>query len=316
MTVAFHSHGLTLRGSEVALLDYALHNQSVLGNQSYLAVADRPGLESHPVFRHWQARLTCLVYRNRAELGAKLQKEGVDVLYQIKPGRDDGFVIPGIRNCIHAMFPETEFHGDVYAYVSPWLSHVMTGRPDRFVPHLVPRHKSVENLRHGLGIPATARVFGRHGAADTFNIPWVRHMVIRHAQIHPEDHFVFLNTERFAGAAGQENIHFLPATTDPVQKARFLATCDAMLHARWHGETFGLAVGEFAVLGKPVITFSGSRERAHLELLGDRALTYDDRDDLEKILRRFERRNPGKTEYDDFADPYTVMGLFQKVFLS
>ena len=57
MRVVFHSHGLTLRGSEVALLDYALHNQSVLGNQSYLAVADRPGLESHPVFRHWQAQL-------------------------------------------------------------------------------------------------------------------------------------------------------------------------------------------------------------------------------------------------------------------
>ena len=316
MRVAFHSHGLTLRGSEVALLDYALHNQSVLGNQSYLAVADRPGLESHPVFRHWQAQLPCLVYRNRAELGAKLRKEGVDVLYQIKPGRDDGFVIPGIRNCIHAMFPETEFHGDIYAYVSPWLSRVMTGRTDRFVPHLVPRHQAAENLRSTLRIPAKARVFGRHGAADTFNIPWARHAVIRHAQTHPEDHFVFLNTERFAGAAVQENIHFLPATPDAEQKARFLATCDAMLHARWHGETFGLAVGEFAVLGKPVITFSGSRERAHLEMLGDRALTYDDRGGLEKILKRFEGRNPGKTEYDDYADPHRVMGLFQKVFLS
>jgi len=316
MKVAFHSHGLTLRGSEVALLDYALHNQSFLGNQSCLAVADRPGLESHPVFCHWKARLPCLVYGSRAELGARLRREGVDILYQIKPGANDGFEIRGVRNCIHAMFPESEFHGDIYAYVSPWLSRVMTGRPDRFVPHLVSRHQSGENLRSGLGIPANARVFGRHGASDTFNIPWVQQAVIRHARAHPEDHFVFLNTERFTGAIEQKNIHFLPATPDVVQKAKFLATCDAMLHARWHGETFGLAVGEFAVLGKPVITFSGSRERAHLEMLGDRALTYDDREDLEKILKRFEGRNPGKTEYDDYADPHRVMGLFQKVFLS
>jgi len=54
---------------------------------------------------------------------------------------------------------------------------------------------------------------------------------------------------------------------DQGEKARFFATCDIMLHARLHGETFGLAVGEFAVLGKPVITFAGSRERAHLEML-------------------------------------------------
>jgi hypothetical protein len=316
LKVAFHSHGLTLRGSEVALLDYAVHNQTILGNQSLILVRDRPGLSENAVYRVWREKVRCLVYQSGRELPKRLAEEGVEVLYQIKPGRDDGFVVPGVRNCIHAMFPESEFHGDVYVYVSPWLSQIMTGRATRFVPHLVPRLESQVTLRAELGIPETARVFGRHGAADTFNIPWVQGAVIRHARGHPEDHFVFLNTGEFAGANAQKNIHFLPATPDERQKAKFLATCDAMLHARWHGETFGLAVGEFAVLGKPVITFTGSRERAHLELLGDQALGFQNAHGLEKILTSFQPFRAGATGYSPWADPRQVMKIFQDRFLS
>jgi hypothetical protein len=102
---------------------------------------------------------------------------------------------------------------------------------------------------------------------------------------------------------------------DPLEKAKFLATCDAMLHARWHGETFGLAVGEFAVLGKPVITFSESREKAHLEMLGNQALLYRHAGELMQILREFFPHRTQGTEYEIFADPKVVMELFQKRFL-
>lgn len=314
MKVAFHSHGLTLRGSEVALFDYALHNQEVLGNDSLIVVSDRPGLSENPVFQVWQKKLPLLTYRNRRELSEGLAQAGAEVLYQIKPGRDDGFEIPGVKNCVHAMFPESEFHGDVYAYVSPWLSRVMTGRQDRFVPHLVPRLSSQENLRESLEIPKDARVFGRHGGEDTFNIAFAQKAVVEHARKHPQDHFVFLNTRSFGPALA--NVHFLPGTTEAGLKARFLATCDAMLHARFHGETFGLAVGEFAALGKPVITFGESRERAHLEMLGDQALRYRNRSELEKILASFLPRKVSGTVYEEFADPRRVMGIFREVFLS
>jgi len=314
MKVAFHSHGLTLRGSEVALFDYALHNQEVLGNDSLIVVSDRPGLPENPVFQVWQKKLPLLTYRNRRELSEGLVQAGAEVLYQIKPGRDDGFEIPGVKNCVHAMFPESEFHGDVYAYVSPWLSRVMTGRQDRFVPHLVPRLSSQENLRESLEIPKDARVFGRHGGEDTFNIPFAQKAVVSHARKYPGDHFVFLNTCPFGPPLA--NAHFLPGTTEVGLKARFLATCDAMLHARFHGETFGLAVGEFAALGKPVITFGESRERAHLEMLGDQALRYRNRSELEKILASFLPRKVSGTVYEEFADPRRVMGIFREVFLS
>ena len=40
-------------------------------------------------------------------------------------------------------------------------------------------------------------------------------------------------------------------------KVKFINTCDAMIHARAMGETFGLAVAEFSKKNKPVIFVSG-----------------------------------------------------------
>jgi len=191
----------------------------------------------------------------------------------------------------------------------------MTGREESFVPHYAPKMDSKENLRQKLNIPLEAKVFGRHGGRDTFNIPFVRKTVVKHARKNPEDHFVFLNTESIREAEKLTNIHYLPATVDPVEKAKFLATCDAMLHARWHGETFGLAVGEFAVLGKPVITFADSRERAHLEMLGGQSLQYRHADELIKILRDFGPHRTQGSEYEIYADPKVVMEIFRKKYL-
>jgi hypothetical protein len=273
----------------------------------------------NPTFAKWKDRFPLVPYRTKAELSSKLKERGVDILYQIKPGPYDGFIIPGVKNCIHSMFLSDEFHGDSFAYVSRWASRVMTGREESFVPHFVPHFvpqlEGKVGLRENLGISRKARVFGRHGGWDTFNIPFVREAVVRHARQNPEDHFVFLNTESIREAENLNNIHYLPASVDPVEKTKFLATCDAMLHARWHGETFGLAVGEFAVLGKPVITFADSRERAHLEMLGRQSLQYRHAGELIKILRDFRPHRTQGTEYEIFADPKVVMEIFRKKFL-
>ena len=88
-----------------------------------------------------------------------------------------------------------------------------------------------------------------------------------------------------------------------------------MLHARWHGETFGLAVGEFAVLGKPVITYGGSRERAHLDALGAKARIYHNRKELLRLLQHFQPCRETETLYTQYAQPEVVMKKFENVFL-
>jgi len=314
--VAFHSNSMSMRGSENALWDYANFNETILGNKSIICHPAKLENLENPTFAKWKARFPLIAYRTRNELSQKLKESGADVLYQIKPGPFDGFVIPGVKNCIHSMFLSDEFHGDAFAYVSRWCSKVMTGREESFVPHFVPQLESKKSLRQGLGIPIEAKVFGRHGGWDTFNIPFVRKAVASHARQNPEDHFLFLNTEPIHEAENLANIHYLAATVDSEEKARFLATCDAMLHARLHGETFGLAVGEFAVLGKPVITFSESRERAHLEMLGDRALLYRSASELAKYLKEFRPQEMLGTEYDKYAEPEEVMEIFLARFLT
>ena len=315
MKVAFHSRILTERGSEGAMLDYARLNCSVLGNESVLCLPDRPEFSGNPLLRKWREEFEVIQYQDKKDLGRKLKKYRAEALYLTKPGPFDGFLVPGLKNCVHAQFLCDEFHGDAYAYLSSWMSRVMTGQQISFVPFFVPRFASEEDLRGRLGIPKGAKVFGRHGGWDTFNIPFVRKTVVQHARKNSEDHFVFLNTESIREAEKLTNIHYLPATVDPVEKAKFLATCDAMLHARWHGETFGLAVGEFAVLGKPVITFADSRERAHLEMLGNQALLYRHADELLKILRDFRPHRTQGTEYEIYADPKVVMEIFRKKYL-
>jgi hypothetical protein len=315
MNVAFHSNSMSLRGSENALWDYANFNETILGNHSVICHPGKLENAENPTYAKWKARFPLVPYRAKTELSSKLKEKGVDILYQIKPGPYDGFVISGVKNCIHSMFLSDEFHGDCFAYVSRWASRVMTGREESFVPHFVPKFESKMNLRGKLGIPTEAKVFGRHGGWDTFNIPFVRKAVVQHAQQNPEDHFLFLNTEPIRGSENLTNIHYLAATVDPKEKARFLATCDAMLHARWHGETFGLAVGEFAVLGKPVITFADSREKAHLEMLGAYSLLYRNYHEITKILKKFHPQSIQGTEYERYADPTVVMNLFQRQFL-
>jgi hypothetical protein len=315
MKVAFHSQLLTERGSEGAMLDYARLNRSVLGNESLLCLPDRPEFAANPLLKKWREEFEVIQYQGKNDLGRKLKKDRAEVLYLTKPGPFDGFLVPGVKNCVHAQFLCDEFHGDAFAYLSQWMSRVMTGREDSYVPFYVPKFETSTNFRKKLGILSGERVFGRHGGWDTFNIPFARRAVAEHATRHRTDHFLFLNTEPIRGTEKLKNVHYLAPTIDPEKKAQFLATCDAMLHARWHGETFGLAVGEFAALGKPVITFEGSRERAHLEMLGDRALRYRNRAELEEILCSFTPRKATGTVYEEFANPNRVMDLFRKMFL-
>lgn len=307
---------MSQRGSENALWDYANLNETILGNHSVICYPAKIEDTENPTFSKWKARFPLVPYRTKVELTSKLKERGVNILYQIKPGPYDGFVVPGVKNCIHSMFLSDEFHGDAFAYVSQWCSRVMTGREVSFVPHFVPKLESKENMRVELGIPSEATVFGRHGGNDTFNIPFVWQVVVEHTRKFPRDHFLFLNTRPIRGTEKLSNVHYLPATVDPVKKAKFIATCDAMLHARWHGETFGLAVGEFAVLGKPVITFSESRERAHLEMLGNQALLYRNGRQLANILEEFVPHSTRGTQYEEYGNPQAVMQMFREKFLS
>jgi len=318
--VAFHSGYLGFRGTEVALVDYGRGNREVLGGDSFFLLPWREGGDAHPIVREMRKVGPVHFYRTEQERETILKKEKADFFYCIKNGFSDGAESRSTPTGIHAIFRESEFHGDVYAYVSPWLSRVMSNGKTPFVPHMVNLPPPHGDLRAELGIPSDAVVFGRHGGDDSFDIPWVQQTVVETAKARPSVHFLFLNTCAFPGSKQQGNIHFLSATSDPLRKRAYLQSCDAMIHGRRRGETFGLSCMEFAVTGKKVLTFSGSPERAHLELLGEAAVEYDSAETLASRLlsARDNYRLPpavARELANKFA-PEQVMQQFRQVFLS
>ena len=101
----------------------------------------------------------------------------------------------------------------------------------------------------------------------------------------------------------------------------FIRTCDAMVHARREGETFGLAVAEFAVRNKPVLTANLSFRQstlAHVHHLGAKAILYTDAASLLDALLSFNRTDAASRDWRAYTEfePHMVMRRFREVFLS
>jgi hypothetical protein len=313
--IAFHSNQLSLRGTEVALYDYAHFNERLLGNTSIIVTPRRAYGHNELSAHRFATRFPVIGYEGLDELEDILASQKVDFLYCIKSGQNDGIVSSRVRTLVHAVFGYCEPHGDVYAYVSDWLSRYASAGEYPAVPHIVSPLPLVGDLRNELGIPRDAIVFGRHGGSDSFDIPFV-HTVVQELAHQTENlFFLFLGTNPFC--APHPRIIHLDATADLAAKSKFISSCDAMLHARISGETFGLAIAEFSTLNKPVLTYSESNERAHIEILGENALHYNDPASLTHNLLHFRPQPSGNWRtYAETFTPELVMKKFYEVFLS
>jgi len=170
-------------------------------------------------------------------------------------------------------------------------------------------------MRHALGIPSEALGFGCYGGRESFDIAFVKDQVIPKVLAElPHVHFLFMNIEPFIE---HERVIFLHATVEIERKSTFINTCDAMLHARRRGETFGLAVAEFSLRDKPVLTYGRSRERAHLVVLGDSAIVYRTPEDLYQEIANFDRgANSARDVYQRLYSPRPVMERFEAALVA
>lgn len=83
------------------------------------------------------------------------------------------------------------------------------------------------------------------------------------------------------------------------------------------GETFGLAEAEFSVSNKGVMTFGGSRERSHIDILSDKGIIYNSAEELVQQILLFDHNQKGNFDaYSVKFSPAVVMEKFRQVFLS
>ena len=313
MKIAFHSNQLSIRGTEVALYDYAHYNEKILGNESLIITKD-PSLSSfsHPLgAKKFKSRFKVFFYHDFSEVESYLDQERVDVFYAQKYGDNDGVISQERKSVVHAVFQAYEPHGDVYAYISEWLG---TKYNQPYVPYMVDLPAIETNLKKELNIPDYATVIGRHGGLYTFDIDFAHKTIVKIVKRRKDIVFLFLNTAPFYH---HDRIIYLEGTHDMTEKVKFINTCDAMLHARRQGESFGLAIAEFSIRNKPIITrINQNIDSAHISMLGDRGIYYSNKYDLYKILLDF---TPDDSKdwnaYKDYS-PQSVMQKFKEVFLT
>jgi len=321
MKVLFHENQLSYRGTSVALYDYAYYNMELLGNESVIVYNKSSLYNSESAIAKFKNRFKVFSYETVEDLSIIIEKEKPDVFYAIKSGEKDQVNTDKCKCCVHAVFKVYEPHGDVYAYVSDWLAKEV-GQGATYVPHIIDLPFTEKSLHRDLNIPETARVFGYYGGADSFDINFVRKLVKRIAKDNNNIYFLFMGVDDFTKSKyfwqrnrKYENIIFLPPNSDLEYKARFVNTCFAMLHARLRGETFGMAIGEFAIRDVPIITYANSPERSHIETLGDNAYYYSSEIELKSILMSSDLGKSAKERYEQFS-PVNVMQKFKDVFLT
>lgn len=313
-TVLFLDPNMTERGTSSATFDYAVHNETILGNRSVVATYDS---SPKTALRRFSERLEVRVVEGPESLPGLIEEVGAEHMYVLKYGFNDGLLVPNARNLVHVVFPSYEPHGDVYAYVSESLADEH-GHGSPWVPHMINLPDHDLDLREELGL-GDRFVFGWYGGLN-FEIPFAQEAVAETARSRPQTAFVFMNMDRFCD---EPNVLFLPMTTDQDRKVAFINTCDAMVHANSRGETFGLSVGEFSSRNKPVIVYDlkgttwPAPGRSHLAELGGKAILYSDKDSLLAVLRDIDRNDIAGKDWRCYTahTPRKVMQRFSEVFL-
>lgn len=327
-TVLFFDPNLNERGTSVSVYDYAFYNEKILGNKSIIASYKTGELTSYNKFKETFSDVHLIDKFN------DLENIKCDYVYNQKFGFNDGNLVSTAKNLVHAVFPSYEPHGDVYAYISKWLALGLkegnikcefTPTPDpltikediHYVPYMVNLPNIQDNYKNFLDIKKEEFVVGWFGGYNTFDdeLGIAKQTVIDVAKIRKDIKFLFMNQEAFCN---EENIVFIEGTTDVDQKTAFINTCDIMLHARGRGETFGLAIAEFSLKNKPIITYINSRERNHIMMLGEKGFYYHDYNSLYNILINIQKSDIEDREWNCYQEftPENVMNKFNNIFLN
>lgn len=312
MKVLFHTHTLNFRGTAVAIYDYAKYNEEILGNESVICFNNTipyerdMGTEDASV-QKFKDRFEVRSYNNPKEFNEVCSD--VDFAYFIRAGNYE--TLPSdVRTGVHAVFQNYDPHGDVYAYISNWLSQKMTGGKIPYVPHIVNLPEPTDTYRERFNLQGKT-VIGRLGGFYKFDIPFARDAVAKVLEASKDHVFFFVNTQPFIK---HERVIFADSIVDLQKKSNYINTCDGFIHARMEGESFGLALCESLYFNKPTLAWEDGRDQHHIDLLKDTKCLYNEDNIVDKLINI-------KSLDDDYAsivhqfNPTAVMRKFKEVFL-
>ena len=329
MNNGFFIRHFSVRGTEVSIYEYALYNELLLHNKSFiiflnenkrrqLGFAQYDNILSYNKFK---IRFPMIEIEDISEMKHIIKQYKLDTFYTQTHGSsediynfNDQNIWDGCRTIKHCVSDTRYPEGDIYMSISNHLNQIH----NTSIP-VVPLMTSLvetgslttDNLRKELNIPCDAIVLGRHGGPDTFDLPIAHESIKEFLKQNNNIYFLLMNTSPFYT---HPNIIYLEPNVDIIYKTKFINTCNAMIHAGARGETFGLAIAEFSALNKPVITCPcGNLE--HIKILGDKGIYYNSPSDLINIFYNITHIINSKTDWNAYRDysPRKIMDLFKTI---
>lgn len=313
--IAFNTPILDVRGTCVALYDYAHFNETLLKNKSIIVVPQSANAISDSiVVDKFTSRFPIYTYSSLEDLELLMMTHKIDLFYDIKYGKKSGYIPRNVKVGIHCVFDMTEPHGNVYAGVSKSLA--LKFGSAIYVPHMVSLvPDSTENLRSELGIPPDSIVFGRYGGLDTFNLQFAIDTMIRVVNNCANIYFLLGNSPCYYRHPQIIHIAKFVKNSD---KNRFISTCNAHIEFGTLGHSFGLAVAEFSVNKKPVIAYTGQVwNTSHIDILADKGIYFNCPQELYSILTTWtddKYKDKAINAYSEYT-PEKIMVIFKAVFI-
>lgn len=316
MKIAFHDNSISLRGTTVAIYDWAYWGRHYIGFDPIIMFDLNHPANNKDVYKKFEDQFYIYGYSNKNEIDEILKKNKCDYFFMMKGGNNDGVISSVSKNLVSATsssWRKDWIHGNKYAMCSEWLSK-LTNHTVPCVPHIVYLPDIDKNMRKELNIPKNDLVIGRNGGWETFDLQFVKEAICEILQERNDIWFLFQFTEPFVE---HERVIYLPGSADLNIKVIFINTCDAMIHARHQGESFGLSCGEFSIRNKPIITWYNSPERNHIDTLGERGIYYENKKDIINILKNINKKEINSLEWNCYQEysPDKVMQKFQQVYL-
>ena len=313
MKIGFYIEEMNYRGVVNSIFEYANNNQKILKNKSYIFYNDSALNNKREVILEFKKKFKVFYVKDFIEILKINNYIKLDYIYFQRQGVKEK-MIPGIKNIIHAVFPQNifQYHGFRYAFISSWLSRTCSNNKYPFVPLTICLPKTKGNMRSELNIPSDAKVFGCHGGETSFDLIFVQNAIKEILSKNKNIYFIFLNIKKFFS---HKRIIFLKGSFNKIKKVKFINSCNAMLHARSLGESFGLSCSEFLLKNKPIFTYGFCKQRAHFEICKKNVITYYSYHDLiNKILNFNNQKKYNSSDLKIKFSKTRITKIFHRTF--
>lgn len=320
--IGFHVDSFSLRGVDQATYQYCLLAEEDLGLEVVVLRAHKrdSGWVSDYLGDTFRKRFYVVDYDGSEEgLRDVVNRERLEAVYVLSAGLGDKrfrcISVPVFR---HSVFPTSNLdpEKDNFCVISDWLSREYFNRQAKVVNHVIPERQTDECLRSELGIPRDALVLGTMGGKFNFNS---RLTLAGLEKVMAKRRDLWLLSLNQVICLKGENIRVMEGTGCELKKARFINTCDFMMHGRVDGETFGIACGEFCKAGKPIIAWTNTPQRAHIDQFLIDRYGYSNMQGLINLLSNLEVDAESQRLSTQLANRYcreNVGKQFKKNFMS